>query len=359
MKPDYPDIETFERLIFKKSGTLGMLLKYSLNIMQSRQVGLLYGTDVSNVKYLPPEQWDRGVMHKFNGVGWDGFILKVFGRWVVRMKGLSPIRLYKKTASDDRVENDGVISYILRKHHQFYVQGVKILIIDIPIKVQMDSAQVYSEVSIVSYDGRQFQPVENLKMNTAIARQFKARNFVSAYVPDYGAIVFNTIKPDLLIQKCQQYVNESELKFRLDSLISAIEMASLAHLGGARGRQALNLIWRKEKRLRLTIQRLMQKEKQLDEQRHYLRAVGAVNEQQLNMEAQNIPDGVYAFMDMVGSATVRKNLSPKDYFFILNLCHQIAADNASRFSCRVDNFIGDGVFLQHASPFDMKTDGRL
>jgi len=59
-------------------------------------------------------------------------------------------------------------------------------------------------------------------------------------------------------------------------------------------------------------------------------------------------------MDMVGSATIRRLFIPRDYFFILNLCHQIAADNANRFACRVDNFIGDSVFIQNASPFDSK-----
>ena len=50
--------------------------------------------------------------------------------------------------------------------------------------------------------------------------------------------------------------------------------------------------------------------------------------------------------------TLWKEFNPRDYFFILNLCHQIAANNANRYSCRVDNFIGDSVFLQNASPFD-------
>ena len=97
---------------------------------------------------------------------------------------------------------------------------------------------------------------------------------------------------------------------------------------------------------------MKQKAIQLNAQKAYLKAVGAVDERQLNMEAVNITDGVYAFMDMVGSALIRKKFQPRDYFLILNLCHQIAADNASRYACRVDNFIGDSVFLVNASPFD-------
>jgi class 3 adenylate cyclase len=130
-------------------------------------------------------------------------------------------------------------------------------------------------------------------------------------------------------------------------------MASIAHIGFAKGRQAAHIIWRKEKRLRKTAVLLKNKEIELNAQKAYLKAVGAVNETQLNMTAVTITDGVYAFLDMARSATIRKKIkNPLDYFFILNLCHQIAANNATRYSCRIDNFIGDSVFLQNVSPFD-------
>ncbi|MCP4671384.1 MAG: adenylate/guanylate cyclase domain-containing protein, partial [Desulfobacula sp.] len=181
---------------------------------------------------------------------------------------------------------------------------------------------------------------------------FKAKNFISAYIPDYGAIVFNTIQEELLHKTNGNFVHKNQLKKRLNLLISAIEMASLAYIGHAKGKQAAHIIWRKEKRLRKTALQLKNKEIELNAQKQYLKAVGAVNEKQLNMEAVNITDGVYAFMDMVGSASLRKHFRPRDYFFILNLCHQISANNAYLYLCRVDNFMGDCVFLQNTSPFD-------
>ncbi len=323
-----------------------------MRLLGPRHVGLLYGTDKTFVQYLPPEKWDRGVMHKFNGKGFRGLVLKLFGRWIVKFRGLSPVWLYKETTFGDKQEHDGIISYVLRKHKDFYEQGVKILIIDISSDVEAQNVGTYSKVSLLSYNGNQFLPLDNLKVNNAIIKQFSSKNFVSAYVPDYGAIVFNTIKENYLERSGDHFKNESDLKKRLDTLISAIEMASLAHLGRARGKQTAHIIWHKEKNLRRTAFQLKQKEIELEVQRKYLKAVGAVNEKQLNMDAVNIPDGVYAFMDMVGSATIRKNFTPRDYFFILNLCHQVAADCANQFACRVDNFIGDCVFLQTASPFD-------
>ncbi len=347
-----PDLDKFERSVFVKKNALDLLLKFSMHLMQARQVGLLYGTNRSGLRFLSPEKWDRGVMHKFNGRGAIGLLFKYLGTFFVRYKGLSPVRLYKDTQFGEKKENDGIISFILRKHKEFYGKGIKILIIDNLRGKSKKKEQ--SSVSILSYNGEIFKPLTDLKINTAIVNQFKAENFVSAYIPDYGAIAFNTINKEFLEKKEGGFVHEKELKKRLDMLISAIEMASLANIGSARGRQAAHIIWRKEKSLRKTALDLKLKEVELEHQKKYLKAVGAVNEAQLNMEAVNIADGVYAFMDMVGSATIRRNFSPRDYFYILNLCHQITANNANQYGCRVDNFIGDGVFLQNSSPFDRR-----
>lgn len=351
MKIELPDIEKFERIIFKRKNTLDLLLSFSLKLLRARHVGLLLGTNKTYLKYLQPEKWDRGVMHKFDGNGISGLILKYFGNFIVKKKGLSPIRLYRDTQFGEKKEADGIISFVLRTHKEFYEQGLKIIIID---HTQNKGAgnDNDSDYSIYSYNGKSFKQLPGLRINSAIVRQFNAKNFVSAYIPDYGAIVFNTVDEDLLLVKEENFVNEDQLSKRLDMLISAIEMASIAHIGSAKGRQAAHIIWRKEKKLRKTALELKRKEMQLKAQKEYLKAVGAVDENQLNMEAINIADGVYAFIDMVGSATIRKKFQPRDYFFILNLCHQIAADNANRFACRVDNFIGDSVFLVNASPFD-------
>ena len=116
--------------------------------------------------------------------------------------------------------------------------------------------------------------------------------------------------------------------------------------------RAVRLIWRKEKKLRRTALQLIENKKELEAQKAYLKSVGAVTEQQLNMSAVTVSDGVYAFIDMVGSARIRKHLLPGQYFCILNFCHQIAADTANLFHCRVDNFMGDAVFLQNTPVFD-------
>jgi len=354
MKHELPDIDKFERIVFRKKNTLDLLLSFSLKLMQAKQIGLLFGTNKTNAEFLPPGKWDRGVMHKFNGTGFAGLLLKYFGTFIVKFKGLSPVRLYKDTQFGEKTHSDGIISFVLRNHKSFYEKGIKILIID-HIQGAFSNDEEHSNISILSYNGDTFKPLPDLKINNAIVRQFKSKNFVSAYIPDYGAIVFNTIDEKLLEKTKEKFTCESELKKRLNILISAIEMASLANIGFAKGRQAAHIIWRKEKSLRKTALQLKNKAIELKAMKEYLKAVGAVNKKQLNMEAVNITDGVYAFIDMVGSATIRQKFNPRDYFYILNLCHQIAANNANRFSCRIDNFIGDCVFIQNVSPFDDET----
>ncbi len=347
-----PDLDKFERKVFKKKNTLDRLLSFSMRLLRPRQVGLVLGTNKTWFKFLPPDKWDRGVMHKFNGQGMAGMFLKYFGTLVVKHKGLSPIMLYRDTQFGEKKESPGIISFVLRKHRDFYKQGIKILIIDNLVDTLNHRDGTLSKVSILSFDGHEFKALPDLKIDVSIVRQFKARNFVSAYVPDYGAIVFNTIDERFLAKEEGKFIHETGLKDRLNILISAIEMASLAHIGLARGRQAARIIWRKEKSLRKAALQLKHKEIQLNAQRQHLKAVGAVNERQLSMEPVNITDGVYGFMDMVGSASVRTRFIPRDYFFMLNLCLQIAADNAGRYACRVDNIIGDAIFFQNASPFD-------
>ena len=45
MKSELPDINRFERIVFKRKNTLKLLLSFSLRLMNARQVGLLMGTD--------------------------------------------------------------------------------------------------------------------------------------------------------------------------------------------------------------------------------------------------------------------------------------------------------------------------
>lgn len=352
MKNHLPDIEKFERVVFRKKNVLALLLSFSIKLMQAKQAGLLFGTNKTCLKFLPPDKWDRGIIHKFNGKGFTGMVLKYSGTFLAKYKGLSPVRLYKHTQYGEKKPGKGIISFVLRHHQSFYEKGIKILIIDNFKHALDDYKENYSNVSVTSYDGDVFQPLPDLKINKAIARQFKARNIVSAYIPDYGAVAFNTVNEKLIEKNKEKFVHEHQLKKRLDILISAIEMASLAYIGLAKGRQAAHIIWRKEKNLRRAGLELQKKARQLNSQKKYLMAVGAVNENQLNMEPVNIPDGVYAFIDMQGSAGIREKLSPRDYLFVLNLCLQIAANSASHYYCRLDNFLGDSVFLENVSVFD-------
>lgn len=344
-----PDLNRFEKQIFKTKRPLRCLLKFSLTLMEAKQTGLLYGTNRSGRLYLSPEKWDRGMMHMFDGVGSLGIFLKYFGTTIVRLKGLSPVLLYKNSYLGGRVDNIGIIPFVLRKHKDYYKNGLNILIID---HIPPHDGDAASDVSVFSYDGKRLDQLPGIKINNTIARYFNARNFISGYIPDYGAIVFNTISLELLKKESGDFVFEDQLTHRLDILMAAIEMTSLANIGRVKGRQTAEIIWRKEKRLRRTAQQLKDKKRELLEQKAYLRSVGAVNEHQLNMEPVNVNDGIFAFMDMVGSAVIRKKFSPKDYFFILNLCDQIVVDTANRFHCRVDNFIGDSVFLLNTAVFD-------
>ncbi len=351
MKPDLPDIDKFERIVFKKKNILNLLLSFSLKLMQSQYVGLLFGTNRTYLKFLPPAKWDRGVVHKVRSRGVYGLIFKFWGNFIVRYRGLSPIRLYKENQLGEKEDTPGIISFVLRKHQEFYEQGIKILVIDLSEAIKKEGSEQY-KATVFSFDGDTFQSLPDLKIDNTIVKHFRSKNVVTAYIPDYGAIAFNNIREDLLDKSEGKFIHDKELKKRLRILISAIEMASLAYIGHATGRQAAHIIWRKEKRLRKTALQLKNKAVELNAQKKYLKAVGAVSEKQLNMEAVNITDGVYAFIDMIGSASLRNYFKPREYFYILNLCHQITANNANRYSCRVDNFMGDSVFLQNASPFD-------
>ncbi|WP_153307603.1 adenylate/guanylate cyclase domain-containing protein [Desulfospira joergensenii] len=358
MNRKLPDIQEFQTLIFKKKDILRFLLSFSRRLLKARQAGLMFGTDYSGEKFLPPYKWDRGVVHKLDGRGAAGLLFQWFGPGIVKIKRLSPVYFSRTDPFGDVRENEGVVAYILRKHKDYYAKGIKVLIINgIGLAPRTSgepgrAGKIPNDLPVISYDGKGFDMQADIRVDPNIIGYFRPDNFVSAYVPDYGAIIFNTVDRQLLKMDDKGFVHGDRLKKRMDTLVSAIETASLAYLGKARGRSATKLIWRKEKRLRKTWTRLKEKEAELDEQKKQLMAVGAVKASQLKMTPVMITDGVYAFLDMVGSVRVRNCLSPREYFLILNLCHEIAAETAAVFSCRVDNFIGDSVFLQNVSIFD-------
>ena len=330
---------------------LACLLSFSRKLMQARQAGLIYGTDASLSHFLPPGRWDRGVMDRFSGRGIRGLVFRFAGKHWVRMKGNSPVHLYRTDEMGNRVEKEGITAYTLRNHQGFYDRGIKILLTD-----NQDqgggSFEKYRQVPVVTYDGISFNTRRDLMLDTSIVSQFNSDNFISAYIPDYGAVVFNTVSGKSIVDGAGAFIYDDALKARLDILISVIEKASLAHLGRVKGRAAAKMIWRKETGLRKSTARVKEKERLLDEQERQLLTVGAVTPDQLNMSAVSVHDGVYAFIDMVGSTGISKRLTPRDYVDLLNSCHEIAAENAGRFGCRMGNIIGDGVVFQNVFVFD-------
>jgi len=352
MKSKSFDIAAFNRDVFHKRNVLGFLLSFSLRLMEARQACLLYGTDGSGSFFLPPGQWDRGMIDKYRVRGGMNPLARLFGRFYIRMTGQSPVFLYRMNEMGERINKDGVIAYTLRNHQVFYDKGVKVLLIDDLNESKENPLSQFKQVSLVSYDGNAFKTRNNIRADTRIANRFNAENFIAAYIPDYGTIVLNTIGGDGLINFEGRFLYENCLKLRLDMLISCIENASLAHLGRVRGKAGAMMIRRKERGLRQSLARLREKERMLQKRERYLWAVGAVTPSQINMPAVSVYDGVYGFMDMVGSVRISRKLPPKDYFYLLNCCHEVAAENAIRFGCRVDNIIGDAVFFQNVSVLD-------
>ena len=355
MRRHHPGIPKFSRQIARKRNVLTALLSHALGLFNARQVGLIFGTDESGERFLPPAQWDRGVMDRFDGPGLAGMVYRVIGPSVMKWRGLSPIHLFERNDLGERVPKGGITAYALRNHKAFYDQGVKILLAEKAAGSCPDSEEGLSDgelFSIYAYDGQSFSGLNDVKINVAIVQRFRADNFIAAYVPDYGAIVFNTVQAKALVDPEGGFLYDIPLKSRLDHLTEAIEAASLAYLARARGRAAMKLIIRKETRLRRTTVRLAEKEAMLKAQEAHLLAVGGVSAAQLAMAPTAVYDGVFAFIDMAGSVTVSRKLTPREYFFLLNLCHEIAAENARTFGCRVDNIIGDAVFFENLHIFD-------
>ncbi|MFO7751357.1 MAG: adenylate/guanylate cyclase domain-containing protein [Desulfobacteraceae bacterium] len=346
MKTTLPDILAFEENIFKTRRVLKKVLCFSLDLMGARQTALLYGTNATRQMFLPPAQWDRGVVHKFENRGVSGQFYNLFNRLFLRFGEFSHVKLYKRDDFGQLQDNDGIIVYGLKRFVDFYKNGIRVVVIHgINEAFSRNDTTVFSDLPVLSFNGKTFNHLTGLRVNREIVKKFRAENFIVAYVPDYGALVINTADPELLESKETGFSHDNELKKRLRILIRAIEMASIAYLGVAKGQMAARLLWRKEEYLRKTAA-------ELEKQKSYLKAVGGVSEKQLAMEPVITDQGVYAFVDMVGSARIRQCYSPGDYFFITNVCRQIVANIAAFYSCRVGNFIGDALFFQNAPVFD-------
>ncbi|MCK5163352.1 MAG: PAS domain-containing protein, partial [Desulfobacula sp.] len=256
------DIDQIEKDFFKRGNPLKKLLKITLELLQAEQVGVLYGTNASKVKFLPTSDWDRGVMDMLDGKGPRGKILKYFGTTIVRLKKLSPVYFFKTAKTGLREDNDGVISYMLRTCASFYKQGISILFSpDISTSIYKVNDQ-YGYIPFYSYTGNVInEPDIKIKVDLNIIKHFQAKNYVSIYIPDYGILVVNTVDPDLLAMVESGFVREKELKEKFDVLIRLVEIASLAALGQLKGMRGAHLLWRKEQQLRQTSLELVENEK--------------------------------------------------------------------------------------------------
>ena len=181
--PETFDISRFEHTVFTRGNVLGRLLSFSRRLLGARHAGIMFGTDHTGEKFVPPRNWDRAVMHKFEGIGAGGLALKLFGPAWVSLIGLSPIRIYSKDPFGERRENDGVIAHVVRKQQDYYDQGIKVLLID---RIAMDVvfADPGSHLAVTSYDGCRFAPLTDIRGNLDVIKRFKPDNFLAAFIPD-------------------------------------------------------------------------------------------------------------------------------------------------------------------------------
>jgi len=345
--------------LFRKRDLPADILRYSLDLFQAQLTGLLYGTDESNQMFLPPRQWDRGIVYRLQGRGVSGFFLKIFGPFMVRVRGLSPVHMYCRDGLAGKRKAKGITAYTLRSYVDFYQKGVKVLIVcDILHHLNLNSEDS-ATIPVISFDGSSFSPMDDLCVNVAIIRQFVPENLIAAYVPDFGVLLIKSTAWELFRRDENGFVHGEELMERLNHLVRFIEDASIAFLARVRGPRAAEILWRKEKALRKAGMELARREDELIRQKACLSAVGGVTEEMLSMEPALIHEGVYAFVDMVGSALIRRAYNPRDYFYMSNCCRRIAAGMVGDYFCRLGNYIGDGIFFQNVSVFDNRIDGYI
>ncbi|MBU1193631.1 MAG: PAS domain S-box protein [Proteobacteria bacterium] len=254
--------DQMEKGFFQRGNPLKKLLRITLDLLQAQQVGVLYGTNASKIRFLPASDWDRGVMDMFDGYGFRGCLLRYFGTFIVRLKKLSPVYFFKKNDQGQLEDNDGIIAYMLRTCANYYTQGISILFSpDISSNIYKIDDR-YVEIPFYSYNGEIIsEPDIKVRVDLNIIKHFKAKNYVSIYIPDYGILVVNTVDPDLMAQLESRFIREEELKEKFDLMIQMVEMVSLASLGQLKGKRGAHLLWEKEKLLRRTSQELITNEK--------------------------------------------------------------------------------------------------
>lgn len=353
------------RTRLKRKNCIRLLLNEALELFGAESAGIVFGTNAGKKAFLPANEWDRGILRYLASHGLKGIVLRYFCSLIARLKKINPILLYEYDEQGQQVNAKGIIAYVLRSYSAFYKTGVNVLIVpDLDKQLKKVTAEnkdaKYLALDIFSYNGIDFSvPKKKLLTTVSIVRAFNAKNFLGVLIPDYGILIINTGDGDLLRTENGTFVNKQKLSDKLDIFIESIETGSLEILSTLAGKQGAELLWHKEINLRKTARELNKKEialnlkeDELERQRSYLRAVGGVTEKQLNMEPIEVHEGVYTFIDMVGSATVRKFYNSEEYFFLTNTGRQIFALATRSFYCRLDNYIGDAVFIENNRIFD-------
>ena len=259
-----PNLATIEEDFFRGKNPLKKILAIALDLLGARQTGLLYGTNATQMRFLPSSEWDRGVMDRFDGRGLSGMILKLLGTRIITAKGLSPVFFYTTEADGRRHDNHGIIAYVLRNCADYYKKGINVVICpDTDQFIQpADKDAGYRYIPFFIYNGQRIsKPKNHIKVDTRIVRHFKSSNSIYIILPDYGIMVINTADRRLVEVQGDAFVCEADLRERLDMLIHLVERSSLAYLGRLKGRTGAELLWRKEAHLRKAYTDLYESEK--------------------------------------------------------------------------------------------------
>lgn len=255
------DISDIEGSFFNRGNPLKKLIQISLDLLNAHQAGILFGTNASRIKFLPPDLWDRGILDNLHGRGFKGFVLRTLGKTIVTAKHLSPVFFYSQDESGETRDNDGLIAYILRNCASYYRKGISVFICPEIRSYLRQTGHRYAHIPFFCYDGTRIStPEELITVDTHIIQHFQALNYVCLYIPNYGILVLNTIDTSLLETSQNRFVREKDLTQRLDILVRLVEAASLACLGQLKGKSAADLLLRKEQHLRRTVTALAENE---------------------------------------------------------------------------------------------------
>ncbi|MCK5311533.1 MAG: PAS domain S-box protein [Desulfobacteraceae bacterium] len=238
------------------------ILKISLELFEAEQTGILKGTDQTGATFLPTEMWDRGVMDKLYGKGIKGLFLRCFGKYLVTLKKLSPVFFYKFDKNQNKIDNDGIIAYVLRTCAEYYKKGISVIVVPKIAEELHSQNENYIDIPFYVYNGVQIKKSnKRIKVDLKIVKYFKAKNCLFIYLPSYGVLVINTGNENILNFNDSNFTYEEEIKNRLDVLIDFVESISLSYLSKLKGKKGSELLWRKEKQLRHTSFELMEREK--------------------------------------------------------------------------------------------------